>query len=314
MNFKAIMGGVAFTLKKCSPEILLGAGIVGVVGSTVLACTATLKAEAIVKEAEDKLDRINDCVELRETSELDYSVADENKDRRTLVFWTAGKFVRLYGPSATLMVMSIVCILSSYKIMHKRNVALMAAYKLLEEAFTNYRKRVTAELGERADSHFLYGEEFIEGEKRKVIDKDGNEKELEPVLNHLSGFSRSFEADKPDQYGGWTGSTQWCKVHDYNLDFLKAKEQHFNNMLVAKGAVVMNDIFSELGYPTTDSGMVCGWRYKSDRGDGYISFRPRGVDGNWEYGQDGDSILLDFNIDGVIFDQNVARKELKKLS
>lgn len=308
MNIKAIFGGVMFTLKKCSPEILLGVGVVGVVGSTVLACAATLKADAIVEEMETKGARIDDCVSLRESSELDYSVTDEKKDRRTLMLWTAGKFVRLYGPSFTLMVFSLFCIISSYGIMKKRNVALMAAYKLLEETFANYRKRVVSEFGEQADSRFYYGEERS---TIKTIDEEGNETESETILRNLSGFARSFEEMKPDQYGGWTGATQWSKCHEYNLRFLEGKEQHFNNMLVVKGAVCVNDVYSELGIPTTDSGMICGWRYKSDRGDGYISFRPRGIDGNWDYGKDGDSIVLDFNIDGVIFDQKVARKEMK---
>ena len=314
INFKAIVGTVVFTLKKCSPEILLGVGVVGVVGSTVLACVATTKASEIIEKMEDESDRIDKCAELRESSELDYSVVDERNDRRLLLFKTSGRFVRLYGPSATLMALSIFCIISSYGIMKKRNIALMAAYKLMEEAFTNYRKRVVAELGERGDAHFMYGEEFVEGETRKVIDADGNEKELSPVINHLSGFSRSFEAMKPDQYGGWTGSSQWSPTHhEYNINYLTQKEQYFNDMLVIKGAVSMNDVLSELGFPITEAGMICGWKYKSENGDGYISFRPRGgVDGNWTYGRDGDSILLDFNIDGVIFDQKTARKEMKK--
>ena len=49
---------------------------------------------------------------------------------------------------------------------------------------------------------------------------------------------------------------------------------------------------------------------KSDRGDGYISFKPRNIDGNWTFGRNGESIVLDFNIDGVIFDQDIARKEM----
>lgn len=111
--------------------------------------------------------------------------------------------------------------------------------------------------------------------------------------------------DKTDEF-------QLLSTNIYNLNFLIGKEQYFNDMLVTKGAVCVNDVLSELGFPITEAGMVCGWRYKSERGDGYISFRPRGVDGNWTYGRDGDSILLDFNIDGVIFDQKVARKEMKK--
>jgi hypothetical protein len=71
INFKAIVGTVVFTVKKCSPEILLGVGVVGVVGSTVLACVATTKASQIIEKMEDESDRIDKCVELRESSELD---------------------------------------------------------------------------------------------------------------------------------------------------------------------------------------------------------------------------------------------------
>jgi len=311
---KALLGMITFAIKAHSPEILLGVGVVGVVGSTVLACKATLKAEKILAEAEAKSERIDDCVLVRETSEIDYTIADEKNDRRILVFSTAGKFIRLYGPSATLLVFSLACILGAYRILAKRNVALMAAYKLLEEAFVSYRKRVVAELGSKADGHFLYGEELIEGgETRKHIDEDGVEHDLLPTHNHLTGFARSFEKDIPDQFGSWTGSTQWSKVHDYNIDYLTAKEKHFNAMLLTKGAVVMNDVYSELGFPMTDAGMVAGWRYKSKKGDGYISFKPRGIDGNWAYGQNGDPIVLDFNVDGIVFDEKQARKEMKAI-
>lgn len=314
MNIKAILGAISFVLKTHSPEILLGVGVTGVVGSAILACTATLKADKIIADAEAKSERIDDCVLMRETSDVGYTVKDERNDRLLLVASTVGKFIRLYGPSATLMVLSIGCILGAHRILAKRNVAIMAAYKVLEEAFSKYRKRVVAEIGEQADAHFLYGSELVEGaDPIKHIDADGVERELVVVQNHLSGYSRFFEADKPDQMGGWTGSTQWSKVHDYNVDFLNAKMKHFNNMLVTKGAVVMNDIYSELGYPTTDAGMVAGWKYKSNRGDGYISFRPRGIDGNWTYGQNGDSIILDFNIDGIVFDEKKARKEMKAI-
>lgn len=312
MKVKAILGTVKYTLIKFSPEILLGVGITGVIGSTVLACTATLRAEEILEKHAEKLAEIEETVQLAERGAEEYSIKEENHDRRMLMLSTTGNFVCLYGPSATLMMASIGCILGAHHIMAKRNVALMAAYKVVEEAFAKYRKRVVDELGEKADSHFYYGEEeVLDGEVRKYTDEEGNEHELKPVLNHLSGFSRFFEEDKPDQLGGWTGSTQWSKVHEYNLDFLKYKEEHFNHLLLTKGFVTINEVYAELGFAPTEAGMICGWRYKSDRGDGYISFKPRGVDGNWAFGGNGSSIILDFNIDGVIFDQGIARKEMK---
>jgi len=311
MKVKAILGTMSYAIKKRSPEILLGVGIVGVIGSTVLACKAALKAEEILDEVAEKAAKIDETVALAEKGMVEYTPSDEKQDRKVLMLSTAGKFVRLYGPAVTLMGASIGCILGAHHIMKKRNVALMAAYKVLEEAFGKYRKRVVKELGEDADNKFLYGQEEIEGVERKYIDKDGNEHDLIAVSNELSGFSRFFEADRPDQLGGWAGSTQWSKVHDYNIDFLNSKMEHFNQKLLVKGFVTINEVYDELGFPKTEAGMICGWRYKSDRGDGYISFQPRGIDGNWAFGRNGESIILDFNIDGVIFDQDVARKEMK---
>lgn len=313
--FRSLIGTVVFTLKKHTPEILLGVGVVGVFGSTVLACKATLKATEIVDNYHDQKDVIDQAVYLSEHEQgTEYSPKEEQTDRRALVAATTGQFIRLYGPSATLLIGSIGCILGAYRILAKRNVALMAAYKLLEEVFTKYRSRVVKEIGSQADARFYYGEENREtDEERKWIDKDGQEHNLVPVGYNLSGFARSFEPDKPDQMGGWTGSTQWSKVHEYNLDFLTRKMEHFNNMLLIKGFVTVNDVLTELGFAPTEAGMITGWRYKSQRGDGYISFKPRGIDGNWTFGLNGDPIILDFNIDGVIFDPENAKKEMKKL-
>jgi hypothetical protein len=175
---------------------------------------------------------------------------------------------------------------------------------------------VVKELGGVKDAHFMYGTETV-SEQETIIDENGKKKtitkereELVPGAK-LSGFAREFGPESPDQMGAWNGSTQWSPIHDYNLNFLSAKEQHFNNKLTAMGFVTMNDVLEELGFPTTAAGMIAGWRYKSEIGDGRISFQPRNFDGNWMTGIDGDSIILDFNIDGVIFDQQEARKELK---
>lgn len=313
MNVKSMLSVTKFTIKKYSPEILLGLGITGVTVSTVLACKATLKCEAIIDEHEEKLEMVEEALEFENP---DYTEEEAKKDRLIIKSQTVLSFVKLYGPSATLMGASIGCILGAYRIMSKRQVALMAAYKVVEEAFSTYRGRVVKELGEAKDAHFMYGTDTIE-ETETVLDENGKKKKVTTQREELipgaklSGFARMFEEERPDQYGAWNGSTQWSPIHDYNLSFLTQKEKYFNDRLVAKGFVTVNDVYAELGYPPTEAGMICGWRYKSDRGDGYISFRPRGIDGNWIMGKDGDSIVLDFNIDGSIFDEQIARKELQ---
>jgi len=307
---------VIFTVKKYSPEILLGVGVVGIGIGTVLACKATLHVEDILDEYEEKKERIDYAVLQDEEGEINYPVELASKDLQVLKVQTTVELVKLYAPATTLMIVSVGCILGAHRIMTKRQVALMAAYKVVEEAFTTYRGRVVKELGEAKDAHFMYGTDTVL-EEETILDENGKKKKITKEREELvpgaklSGFARRFEEEQPDQMGGWTGSTQWSPVHDYNLNFLTAKEQHFNNKLVVKGFVTVNEVLEELGFNSTEAGMICGWRYKSDRGDGYISFQPRGIDGNWIMGQDGDSVILDFNIDGVIFDQEFARKELK---
>ena len=51
---------VGFTFKKHSPEILITAGVVGVVSSAVMACKATTKLSGILEEHKEQKDQIND--------------------------------------------------------------------------------------------------------------------------------------------------------------------------------------------------------------------------------------------------------------
>ncbi len=317
-KLQTITNTAKLTIKRYSPEILLGVGVVGVGVSTVLACKATLKVEVILDTYEDTIAKIDDTLDRSEAGnlgEVEYYVEDAKKDKLIVKTQTVVEFAKLYGPSVTLMGASIGCILGAHKIMSKRQVALMAAYKVIEESFSAYRGRVINELGEVKDGHFMYGTTTLL-EKDTIIGEDGkkqkvtNEKEELVPGAKLSGFARLFEEEQPDQIGAWTGSTQWSPIHDYNLSFLQGKEKYFNDKLTVKGFVTVNEVYEELGFPPTEAGMICGWRYKSERGDGYISFNPRGIDGNWAFGMDGDSVIIDLNIDGVIFDQDYARKEL----
>ena len=73
---------VSFKMKKHSPEILMVAGVAGVVVSAVMACKATLKVDAIMDETKEKMDKIHKAEEdgVTESGE-DYFVEDAKKDK-----------------------------------------------------------------------------------------------------------------------------------------------------------------------------------------------------------------------------------------
>jgi hypothetical protein len=74
-------------------------------------------------------------------------------------------------------------------------------------------------------------------------------------------------------------------------------------MLQSRGHVFLNEIYDLIGVPRTQAGSVVGW--VKDHGDNYIDF---GIfDGRTQEARDfvngyERNILLDFNVDGVIYD------------
>lgn len=301
---KFAIGRGGLILKKYSPEILTAAGIIGTVGSTVLACKATLKVEDILDEAKKKSNLINAVHDGEIEVDAEYTDKDYSKDLLVNRTQTAVKLIKLYGPAISLGALSITAILGGQHILRKRNVAVMAAYKLCEESFNNYRSRVKDELGEDKDRQFYYGmtEETV---KDKVKSKDGKTKtvtkKVEKAPDHLySQYARFFDE----------ANINWDKSPEQNMYFLKMVQNQMNDKLKARGHVFLNEVYDALGFDRSEAGQLVGWVWSNDNtameaGDGYIDF---GIfDGN-DYAKrafvNGDerSILLDFNIDGMIYD------------
>lgn len=301
---KFAIGRGGLVLKKYSPEILTAAGVIGTVGSTVLACKATLKVEDILDEAKKKSNLINAVHDGEIEVDSEYTDKDYSKDLIVNRTQTAVKLIKLYGPAITLGALSITAILGGQHILRKRNVAVMAAYKLCEESFNNYRSRVKDELGEEKDRQFYYGmtEETV---KDKVKSKDGKTKtvtkKVEKAPDHLySQYARFFDE----------ANINWDKSPEQNMYFLKMVQNQMNDKLKARGHVFLNEVYDALGFDRSEAGQLVGWVWSNDNtameaGDGYIDF---GIfDGN-DYAKrafvNGDerSILLDFNIDGMIYD------------
>lgn len=311
MNFSNAIQTAKFTigrggliLKKYSPEILTAAGVIGTIGSTVLACKATLKVEDILDEAKKKSNLINAVHDGEIEVDAEYTDKDYSKDLLVNRTQTAVKLIKLYGPAISLGALSITAILGGQHILRKRNVAVMAAYKLCEESFNNYRSRVKDELGEEKDRQFYYGmtEETV---KDKVKSKDGKTKtvtkKVEKAPDHLySQYARFFDE----------ANINWDKSPEQNMYFLKMVQNQMNDKLKARGHVFLNEVYDALGFDRSEAGQLVGWVWNKDNtameaGDGYIDF---GIfDGN-DYAKrafvNGDerSILLDFNIDGMIYD------------
>ena len=284
---------------KHSPEILAGVGVVGVVGSLVLACKATTKLSDILEDSKEQLDKIKE-VAADPAYEEKYSQDDAKKDTTITYVQTAMKVTKLYAPSVILCASSLGCLLASNNILKKRNAALSAAYMTVDKSFKEYRKRVADRFGEEVEKEIRYN---IKAEEITKVDENGNE--VTETVKVMDG------TDDPNSYSDYArffdeSCAAWQNDAEYNLTFLKAQQQYANDLLKAKGRLFLNEVYRMLGIDETKAGQVVGWVYNPDNptGDNFVDFgiynmqreRVRAFVNGYE-----PNILLDFNVDGVIW-------------
>ena len=284
---------VAYKANKHSPELLLGAGVVGLISATVLACNASRKVDDILEEHFNSLGNIKHAVE--ELSDV-YSKTDSAKDVVITYAGTTRSLVKLYSPSVILGGLSLAAIFGSHRILKGRNVALAAAYTALDETYKAYRERVVEEYGEKKDYDLSHGI-IREKVKETYTDKDGKKKTKTVEKTRFDARGASKYARFFDEY-----ADRWSPDPYMNLTFLRHKQAYWNDILRLRGqkVVFLNEIYEDLGFERTKEGQIVGWVYESEAGDGYIDF---GFD-KFEQFLSGHekSVLLDFNVDGIVYD------------
>lgn len=308
-SVSGVLNKTSFRLKKYSPEILVVAGVIGVVTSAVMACKATTKVGEILDKTKEDVETIHKC-EADDSVKEQYSAEDVKKDLAIVYVQTGVKFAKLYGPSVMLGALSITSILASNNILRKRNVALGAAYAAIDKGFKEYRSRVIERFGEEVDRELKYNLKAKKFEETVVDEETGKEKKVKKngfAVNRsgISGYAQFFDKYTTDEDGNRILNSNWANNNDYNLMFIKAQEKYANDLLKAKKRVFLNEVYEMLGFPRTKAGQVVGWVYdpENPKGDNYIDF---GVfTENLRYDDDENpdqAILMDFNVDGNIWE------------
>lgn len=287
-------------LKKHSPEILIVTGVIGTVTSAVMACKATTKLDDVLAESKAEIEKIEGYVEENGYSEK-YSEEDKKKDLAIVKVQSAVKVIKLYAPSVILGTLSITAMVSSNHILRKRNIGLAAAYAAVDKSFKDYRGRVVERFGKELDNELRHNIKLKEIEE-VVVDEKGKEKiekktVAEFAVPEYSDYAKVYDC----------GNTGWCKDPEANLMFLRRQQDYANDKLKCEGHLFLNDVYKMLGIPKTAAGQQVGWIYdeKNPNGDNFVDFGIYDVDKpkNAEFINGHErSIILDFNVDGVILD------------
>lgn len=108
------------------------------------------------------------------------------------------------------------------------------------------------------------------------------------MLEAYSQYARHYD----ESCFGWTINRK------YNLMFLNAQKNYFNELLRKRGYLFLRDVYEGLGIPITKESCIVGWVFGENNiiGDNYVEFI---------YDKDDESacILIDFNVDGNIIDR-----------
>ena len=297
MNLKGIanvltskVGRQILIAQKHSPAILLAAGVVGMGATIVLASKATLNLDKIVSKHEEG---VHTAKTLHEQGRDDYSDADFRKDMVVIHTQYIVSLAKLYAPAVAMGLASVAALTSGHVVLNRRNTAVMAAYAAVQKGFAEYRKRVVDEHGIEKDQEYRHG---LVDKDIYIDDDEGGVVQTIKALGEkkTSGYAVFFDER----------SSSWTRAPGYNQVFLQAQQNYMNNLLQSRGHVFLNEVYDALGLPRTKAGAVVGW--VKNKGDNFVDFGVfRGdvymgqefVNGNER------SVLLDFNVDGVIYDQ-----------
>lgn len=222
-DFKSFKRSALQKVNKNSPKILTAASCIGMTGTIILTAKVAPKAK---KAWDDKKEEIK---ERRETLNEEISKPKE-------IFEEVKAVTPYYLPVAIMGGTSIACSVGSYKISAKRITAYASAYEVARQSLVDYKAKTKEVVGEKKEKEI---EGAIAADKVKenppsneVIMDDG----LTLCYDAMSGRYFRSSAEK-----------------------IRQVVNELNKRLITEMYVSMNDLYYELGIPSTRLGDEMGW-------------------------------------------------------
>lgn len=296
-NVTKIGARLLMKVRKASPELLIGGGILVVVAGTVMACKATKKVSAEVDEGMAAIEEIKTLVE-EGTETPEDAKAEIREIKRGMI----GTVVKAYAPAASILVAGSAMILTSHGIMKKRNGILLASYNALDAMFQRYRDNVKAmENGDELDKRYLLGDAYPPEDVNEVMSEDDAEgvnqtgMELANAMNPYGLYN--FEFNK------YT-SGKWSPSAFSNLTVIRAAEDWADRQLRFRGYVFLNEVLEQLDMDPVPWGQLVGW-LRFGEGDKRVLILAEEMKDAIEADDDipKKAIQLEFNCDGAIWEK-----------
>lgn len=294
-------------VRKYAPEILTAGAILSGGASLALTVKQTLTVEpcfepvtsykAKLAEHEEEYEEILDWYEEHKDEpdcpvppEIEYTEEMRRKDTVIVYSQAAVNLLKHYALPLAFAAISGACILGLYKVWKARYTAVVAAYTSLQGLFEKYKDAVREKHGETAEKEVTAL--AVDKMTEKLETQDGVMKKK--VYRQGSQYARFFDES----------SVYFKRTAGENISFLGRQQALANQMLKINGSLFLNEVYDILGFPRTKAGSVVGWVHEVGR-EHEVDFgfwdlndeRKRAFINGWE-----NAVLLDFNVDGVIYD------------
>lgn len=286
-------------VRKFAPEILTGAGIGLEVFAVVSAAKGTKKAQPVLDRHKEVMKNLNENtvgqMVIDDNGESTIKPVNLKKEKSKVYFDTTKQLARIYMPAIASTAASVACFGASLGIMRGRTAALTTAATLAQSNLKKYRERVADRFGEETERDIFYGTTTEEREDKEVV-KNAPEETVKKFETDHSMFARFFDC----------GNENWSDIPEYNLMFLKKCQNWANDKLNAQGHLFLNEVYDYLGIRRSSLGATYGWlKTKDGSTHNYVDFGLFNGDSTparmFINGEE-PVFLLDFNVDGVIYD------------
>lgn len=284
-------GKVKYKAIQNSPELYLVAGTVLLGVGIVAACRATLKADEVLDDLKEELDKIE---ETRETAQKiadetegrveKYSEADRIEDIKNAKIQHSVQIAREFVLPALCIAGGLGCMYRGHFVLKDRYLGMTAAYESVRALFRKYRDRVVAEQGLAADQRYLYGTKNVD-----IVDMnpDGTvadvQKAGDPDIKAMPGIMLF------DSY-----SKRFVKDRNANAMTVATVESWANRTLQRRGYLFLSEVLEELDMPPVPHGNCFGWVFGGE-GDNRVDLRAVVCPGTTVY-----EVEIDPNFDGDI--------------
>jgi len=222
MLIKQALKNLGGEISKNSPVLFTGIAVSGVLATAIFAVKATPKAVRILEQEAHRRDYLREEETITPITKLDV----------IKLTW------KEYIPATVCATMTITCILALNSVHNRRTAALASIYSITETAFQEYQNKVVETIGKNKELAV-----------RDEISKDH-------IRKNPSSRSEVIITGKGDILCYDTLSGRYFKS---DIDKIRRVINELNRDLMTAMWLSLNELYSEVGLPSTKLGEDVGW-------------------------------------------------------